>query len=358
MRARFLLCFFPVTAMAGSGTMEMMKTTDVVRLEISQPQSGPVIGFDHPGLAGNKYGFEGGSALKVGETYHLFMAEMAGDPFWVTMRLGHWESEDLATWKRTGTLFESKGEGHNNDPKFSIWAPMPIYNGAEGRWNLFYVAYRGPLAPNEGTHMDGQIYRAVSRTPGPTGIGGPYEDVDVILRPDALSQPWEGQQGTDSFYPYPVGKEWYGFYGSHNYQPLGPWLVGLAKAPTLAGPWQRCTEGNPSGLEKHFIENPIVHWIDDLYLTVYDSSEVNEKGDYVESPIDVGYACSKDGIHWLEGARCVLHPDAGSSWSADMRTPLGLIPLEDGEYALPYTAKCKDRMFWSVGVARVRLIRK
>ena len=358
MWARLLLSLFPVAAVAGSGTMEMMKTTDVVRLEISQPQAGRVIGFDHPGLGGNKYGFEGGSALKVEETYHLFMAEMAGDPFWVTMRLGHWESKDLATWKRTGTLFESKGEGHNKDPKFSIWAPMPIYNEAEDRWNLFYVAYRGPLAPNEGTHMDGQIYRAVSQTPGPLGVGGPYEDAGVILRPDSLSQPWEGQQGTDSFYPYQVGNEWYGFYGSHNYHPLCPWLVGLAKAPTLAGPWLRCTKGNPSGLEKHFIENPIVHRVGELYLTVYDSSEINAQGDYVESPFDVGYACSKDGSHWLEGARCVLHPDAPASWSSDMRTPLGLIPLEGGEYAMPYTAKDKDRMFWSVGVAKVRLVRK
>ncbi len=351
------ICLIPTSATVGSTSPEIVKTTDVIRMEITQPQSGPVIGFEHPDLAGNKYGFEGGSALKVGDTYHLFMAEMAGDPFWVTMRLGHWESRDLTTWKRTGTLFESKGEGHNSDPKFSIWSPMPIYNEAGGRWNLFYVAYRGPLAPNEGTHMDGQIYRAISKTPGPNGVGGPYEDAEVILRPDALSQPWEGQQGTDSFYPYQVGNEWYGFYGSHNYHPLGPWLVGLAHAPALAGPWTRCTTGNPSGLEKHFIENPIVHKIDDLYLTVYDSSDVNEKGNYVDSPYDVGYACSRDGIHWLTGARCILHPDTQSGWSADMRTPLGLIPLEGNEYALPYTAKNKDRMFWSVGMARVRLVR-
>ncbi len=327
-------------------------------MEITQPQSRPLIGFDHPDLAGNKYGFEGGNALKVEDTFHLFMAEMVGDPFWVNMRLGHWESTNLTAWKRTGTLFESKGEGHNQDPKFSIWSPMPIYSEADGRWNLFYVAYRGPLDPNEGTHMDGQIFRAVSLTPGMSGVGGPYEDSEVILRPDSFSQPWEGQQGTDSFYPYQVGKEWYGFYGSHNYRPLGPWLVGLAKAPRLAGPWQRCVEGNPSTLEKYFIENPIVHRIDDLFLSLYDSSVITEKGDYIESPADIGYSCSKDGIHWLAGTRCIVHPNTESSWSADMRTPLGLIPLEGGEYALPYTARNKERQFWSVGVARVRLVRR
>ena len=42
----------------------------------------------------NKYGFEGGSVVKVDGVYHLFVAEMAGDPFWVKMRLAHWTSPD------------------------------------------------------------------------------------------------------------------------------------------------------------------------------------------------------------------------------------------------------------------------
>ena len=79
--------------------------------------------------------------------------------------------------------------------------------------------------------MNGQIWRAVSLAPGQSGIGGPYRDMGIILQPDAASQPWEGQQGTDSFYAWPAGGKWYGFYGSHNHCPLGPWLVGLAEAP-------------------------------------------------------------------------------------------------------------------------------
>ena len=51
------------------------------------------------------------------------------------------------------------------------------------------------------------------------------------MQPDAESQSWEGGQGTDSFFPYQVGKRWYAFYGSHEKL----WEVGLAEADFLAG---------------------------------------------------------------------------------------------------------------------------
>jgi len=35
----------------------------------------PVIDVDHADVAGNKYGFEGGTALKIEGTYHLFVAK-------------------------------------------------------------------------------------------------------------------------------------------------------------------------------------------------------------------------------------------------------------------------------------------
>ena len=63
-----------------------------------------VIGPDHPDLAGNRYGFEGGCVVKEAGGYHLFSAEMAGDPFWVKMRLAHWTSPDARSWRRLGTL--------------------------------------------------------------------------------------------------------------------------------------------------------------------------------------------------------------------------------------------------------------
>lgn len=313
-----------------------------------------VIGPKHAGLAGNKHGFEGGRALRANGAYHLFTAEMYDEPFWVSMRLAHWQSEDLRNWRRVSTLFQSKGEGHEKDPKFSIWSPMPVFNRAEDRWNIFYIAYRGPLAPDEGTHMEGKVCRAVSVQAGEAGIGGPYEDAGIVLRPDAQSQPWEGQQGTDSFCPWAVGDRWYSFYGSHDYEPVGPWPVGLASAPALAGPWTRCA-GNPSPIEPKFIENPIVRKIGKHYVAVYDSGRIEGHATYVPEARHVGYSVSPDGVTWPPGKRLAVLPEGEGNWSEDMRTPLGLIPLEGGRYAMLYTARVKGEMFWAVGLATVRL---
>lgn len=337
---------------------ERLAALDVspVSLVVDGGATAPVIGPDHPGLAGNKHGFEGGRALRANGAYHLFTAEMYDEPFWVSMRLAHWTSDDLHTWRRVGTIFQSKGAGHEKDPKFSIWSPMPIYNAEEGRWNLFYIAYRGPLAPGEGTHMEGKVYRAVSTVPGEAGLDGPYEDAGVVLRPDAQSQAWEGQQGTDSFCPWRVRDRWYSFYGSHDYEPIGPWPVGLATAPALAGPWVRC-EGNPSPIEAKFIENPIVSNVGDAYVAVYDSGEIEGPATYVVEPRHVGYAVSGDGTTWPPGKRLPVLPEGEGNWSEDLRTPLGLIPMDDGRHAMLYTAKLKGEMFWSVGLAYVEVTR-
>src|SRR5262245_33887967 len=60
-----------------------------------------------PGAGDIRYGFEGGRVGKVRDTYHLFTSEMAGDPVWVKMRLGHWTSRDRLEWRRDGTVAES-----------------------------------------------------------------------------------------------------------------------------------------------------------------------------------------------------------------------------------------------------------
>ena len=323
-----------------------------LRLTAAGGEARPVIGQTHSGLDGNKYGFEGGCAFREGGTYHLFSAEIYDSPFWVSMRLGHWTSPDLKKWTRASTLFTSKGEGHEADSKFSIWAPMPIYNDAEGRWNLFYICYRGPLAEGESTHMDGKVYRAVSTVPGRKGLGGPYEDAGVVLQPDAASQPWEGQQGTDSFFPYRVGKLWYSFYGSHNYHPISLWPVGLARAPALAGPWTRCAN-NPSPIEPKFIENPIVQKIGRAWVAVYDSSPIEGEATYVCDGRHIGYSASADGVNWPKGRRVQVQTRETGDWSDDIRTPLGLIALDDGRYAMLYTGKVRGSQFWAVGLAYV-----
>ena len=40
--------------------------------------------------------------------YHLFTAEMAGEPRWVKMKLGHWLSAEGRQWKRISTIFRIK----------------------------------------------------------------------------------------------------------------------------------------------------------------------------------------------------------------------------------------------------------
>ena len=287
------------------------------------------------GAKGNKYGFEGGRVLKLNGTYHLFTSEMMGDPHWVKMRLAHWVSQDRLHWKRLATLAESSGDFSGKDPRAALWSPLPVYDPADNRWNLFYVAYQA--APDTSqqwlTNHEGRIWRAVSDTPGVEGIGGPYTDVGVILQRGRDSDSWEGLQGTDSFFPYKVGDQWYALYGSAHTEkiPISLWQVGLAKASELAGPWVRCTDRNPLTVEERFIENPIVTKLDDgTYVAVYDTDAANA----------IGYTFSSDGIHWSPGQHLLVQEGKGV-WATEVRTPLGLISEAKDSFTLFYTANEK-----------------
>ncbi len=270
------------------------------------------------GAEGNKYGFEGGRVIKLDGTYHLFTSEMVGDPMWVKMKLAHWISTDRTHWNRVATLYESSGEFAGKDPRAALWSPLPVYGPKDGRWNLFYIAYRS--APSTKTewrgNYDGTVWRAVSKRPGRGGIGGPYQDVGIVLRPDSNSQAWEGLQGTDSFFPYQVGNRWLAFYGSANTEhlPIEHWRVGLAESTEINGPWMRCRNGNPVNLEKKFAENPIVTRLDDgTYLAVYDTD--------VTDPMAIGYTCSRDGVNWTPGKHVVIQPKGAGFWADPVRTP-------------------------------------
>ena len=302
------------------------------KLVVTKQFDEPILTVNSSGARGIRYGFEGGRVLKLKGTYHLFTSEMVGDPHWVKMRLAYWISRDLLHWDRVSTLFESSGEFTGKDPRAALWSPMPIYDTKEKRWNLFYVAYHSAPDTSEKwlTNHEGRIWRAVSKIKGLDGIGGPYQDVGVVLQRDKDSDPWEGLQGTDSFFPYPVGNQWYAFYGTAHTerQPIGPWQVGLAKAPSLAGPWKRCSRMNPLKIEKVFIENPIVTRLaDGTYVAVYDSNA--EHG--------IGYTFSTDGIHWQPGKQLIVQRDRGK-WGSEIRTPLGLIVEGRDSFTLFYTA--------------------
>jgi hypothetical protein len=307
-----------------------------LNLIVSHQLDQPILTIASPGAEGNKYGFEGGRVLKLDGTYHLFTSEMIGDPHWVKMRLAHWTSQDRVKWKRKSTLFQSSGDFTGKDQRAALWSPMPVYDEAEGLWNLFYVAYQcAPDTQKEWlTNHEGRIWRAVSKVRGPGGIGGPYTNVGVVLQRDKDSDPWEGLQGTDSFFPYRVGNRWYAFYGTAHTEtlPIQLWQVGLASAPTLAGPWKRCSDLNPSTIQKTFIENPIVTKLaDGTYALVYDN--------HVDH--SVGYSFSKDGIHWSAG-KVLTVQSAKGIWASEVRTPLGLIPEGNDSFLMFYTANQQE----------------
>ena len=325
------------------------KLEPAIHFEVRELRETPVIDADHPDCRGNKYGFEGGSVVKFNGTYHLFVSEMAGDPFWIRMRLAHWSSPDGIKWKRQSTIKETSGQPRavTGLPHESVWAPMPIFNEADNRWDLFYVAY------DTGGYVGGRIWRATSTAQGQTGIGGPYKDMGIILQPDRESQKWEGGQGTDSFFPYRVKDRWFAFYGSHGGKP--GWQVGLAESAALAGPWKRCAKGNPLSIEPVFIENPVVSRIGDLYVAVYDSDIVHAKdSEYHREAHSVGYATSGDGIEWSAGSRIIVQPPGPANWSTDIRTPLGLVNEGSDKFSLFYTAENKKR-FWPVSMVRVKM---
>lgn len=332
-------------------------------LELVDQHPTPVITTKSPGAESVKYGFEGGRVVKVGRVYHLLTSELAGDPVWVRMRFGHWRSEDKRRWTRVATVFESSGDFTGKDPRASLWSPLPVYDDAEGRWNLFYVAYESQ--PNTATqfrmNQNGRIWRAVSSVAGMDGVGGPYRDVGIVLQPGPESEPWEGLQGTDSFFPYRVGKEWYALYGSAKTEklPIEYWRVGVASAPSLGGPWRRLSELNPSPIEKTFIENPIVTRLaDGRYLAVYDTGG---------NPDAIGYSISADGIRWPRGQSLAIQSAKGR-WSKEVRTPMGVVDEGDGIYTIFYTGfeqepdwarlmEAKPINTFAIGFARVRLAR-
>jgi len=311
--------------------LQVAAQSEKLELIVNKQFDEPILTIHSPDAEGNKYGFEGGRVLKLKGTYHLFTSEMVGDPHWVKMKLAHWTSFDRLHWERASTLFESSGDFTGKDPRAALWSPMPIYDQMKEHWNLFYVAYQSaPDTPRKWlTNHEGRIWRAVSKVKGQVGIGGPYEDVGIVLQRGKDSDPWEGLQGTDSFFPYKVGNKWYAFYGTAHteMQPISLWQVGLAWAPNLDGPWIRCSQINPANIERAFIENPIVTVLaDGSYVAVYDSGA--EHG--------VGYTFSVDGIHWSPGRALIVQKGNGM-WASEVRTPLGLIPEGKDIFTLFYT---------------------
>jgi len=314
--------------------------------------SEPVLTVHSPGAEDVKFGFEDGRVVKIGDEYHLITTEMIHDPISVATRIGYWISPDRIHWKRISTLYTSSGDQTGRDRRAALWGPLPVFDDKEERWDLFYVGYRSQAQtePQWLLNYEGRIFRAVSQTAGVQGIGGPYKDVGVVLEPGPQSDSWEGLQGTDSFFPYKVKNGWYGIYGSAHTEkhPITSWPIGLASAPSLAGPWKRCTKLNPLAIEKRFSENPIVTRLPDgSYGAVYDTDANNT----------IGFSWSPDGIHWNAGEEIVIQPGGAGKWAEEIVTPMGLIPEKGNVFTVFYTGRIKPSPIYSesVGYAIVKL---
>ena len=321
----------------------------------------PVITTKSKGAEDNKYGFESGTAVKVGDTYHIFISEIIDDPFWVRMRSGHWTSKDRANWVRVATIFESSGDFTGSDPRASLWTPTVVWDEDEGLWNLFYVAYYSEPNTNNQFKLNhsGRIYRAKSKSKGIEGINGPYADLGIIMQPGKDSGPWEGLQGVDSFYPWKVDDTWFAFYGSAKTENTKmKQRVGFAKSKKMDGPWQRLSYISPSKIEERFIENPIVTKLPEGgWVCIYDCNTRDA----------IGWAYSSDGINWGKGQSLIIQ-NASGIWAKDVRTPIGLIHEGGNRFTLFYTGfetlydwpgimknKIPDGVTCAIGVAELEL---
>ncbi len=338
----------------------------------------PVVEEGMPGTEGIQGGFEGGRCVKIGDTYHMFPTERAGEPgvpaYYdrVKTRIGHWTSQDAIHWKRQATLYQASGqyaltEEDNpiNDRRAALWSFMPIFSEEANRWYGYYLAYtvHKDIEPN---HSFGRIWRAESVKEGREGIGGPYKDIGVILEPGLDSQPWEGRQGVASFFPYQVEEQWLGFYsGAYPFASWQDypkntgkgWFIGLAEADSLEGPWTRMdTTINPvTSMHPYFIENPIVSQLPNgLYIAIFDGGP-DGWGHHL--PNMMGYSLSKDGYHWSEARYWPIETKVEKWWDI-MRTPLCLIPEGNDIYTIVYAAIDLERRFHPMGMVQVKLNRE
>jgi hypothetical protein len=301
-------------------------------LKLIEESSSPLLDKRHPASAGNIKGYEGGTVFLLEDTLRMFVTEEVNG--WVGTRTGYWISKDGINWQRKATIMESVNKP--DDPRNALWSPMPFFNENEARWNLFYVGYERDGVTN------GRIFRAISSQKGKDGLAGPYIDVPgtVLSYTDKNRDPWEGSQGAAAFYVYRVGSKWYGFYASGDSKTR--WDEGLATADSLEGKWQRDESPNPT---LTYSENPIVSKLEDgSFFCIFDDIA------HGEASSTIGYGYSIDGVNWKQKYFKIPMP----KWAVNIRTPQGIIPVENDYYWIYFTAQTPSG-FDCVGRMKVKL---
>ena len=325
--------------------------------EITYLHPGPILGRESPEVKNNRYGFEGGKAFKSDEKYILFVTELHDDPFWSATRLAAWISSDGLSWTRVGTISSSGGHLTPDDPRASIWSPIPVFDKKNDRWTLTYISFYSDVSIQGQwkRKYDGRVYRLTAMVPGREGLFGPYGYEEVLMEYGQEPASWETWMGVTSFCPYPVDGKWLALYGSSRE------VAGLASAIQISESWMRVPSAEPL-IKK--IENPVVTRLKDgRYVAVFDGASRHQK---------MGYMVSEDGVQWGSKYFFDLN-DHNNKWWELSRTPLGLIDEGDGRFTLYFTAYNKNfyefeeniwieeepdslvGMFGSVGMMKLKL---
>jgi hypothetical protein len=282
---------------------------------------------------GAKCGIEGGVVVKYKNGYRMITHEITDCEIIRSQQktLGLYKSDDGKIWERIKEVTPDTGRKQLfiQKPSTRKWGPILYYNEKEGKWNIYVYA-------------NGMVVRSVSLTTGYDGIEGPYEDVQVIIKPGKPedpqpSDPWEGNL-IFSWYHYEVsGDTMYAFYGSPGKSGN---RVGLARSCNgMTGPWLRVSGLNPveTGAELQ-TENPVVVKLEDgNYIALSDGGDYG----FMKTPRGISAFMSCDGIHWGKVTYTDLWNYSGKWWHT-LRTPMCFLIQPDGNYLMYYTAWTKE----------------
>jgi len=340
-----------------------------VQLQFMSVYPQPIIGKGTKGAETVRFGFEGGTSVKLFGYYYIFTTENFDEPKTAAVRLALWKSKDGIKFTRIYQMAQTNFNWNDTSTNLmSTWSPMLAFDTEKNRWSVFHVGYSRKPGSTDVYNMFGRIRRYDSEMFGKKGIAGPYKLGDW-LNIDPQGAAWEGSAKSVSFSAYKVGKEWYGFIGTNTVPSIQSptsmgantgetkvfFRVSLTKANSLTGRWERVDSLSPVLFDPEFIENPIVTKINDsLYIAVYDGDNKHE----------LSYAVSTDGIHWGK-EHLMLIPNA-PTWLHSMRTPLGLIDEGNNVYTIYFTAfdgNNPDKIlplwhngFGNVGMMKVKLV--
>jgi len=352
---------------AGSTLMEEGRVT----LSIVEQPAEALIKKGDPGTEIAATGVENGLLIKAGGSYHFFTSIWTDqEHIGATFGNAHWISPDGIQWTLAKVLHAPGSDRTGEDVRTLFWEPIPVYDPAVERWNLFYMSGRwvGPKASALGEggsgKWDGRPWRAVSKTSGPEGICGPWEELgEFDFGP---YDPWEGRQypgewgSTNTWFPFLSGGRWLAMYGSHR-----GWQVGLAEAESLSGPWSRLSHLNPLALSNGYgDESPRVFRLPSgrflcLFDTIKDMGhpDPKEASDFhhpMFTHLGIGYSDSPDGVHWSAAKQLALREDP-ELWCKHMRCPVGFVEEPDGTYTLYYTAMTGGFFKGFEGLGKVRV---